>query len=212
MSRVLSFGSLGNGSTCILLISISDCLPRRLILGRTRQQGHKSFMLSPHSLTSNSPNTSVIASAKSHNLEIMAKDGMFSRTWLHTLLVILSTNLFVFVAYFVQTTFSSQILDANNRLSALDVSTTLAVLRALQGLLYLLTSAVLSKSFGFLMWGKMNRPAGLRYLSLLALSETTGYLGAIKIIFSPISKWSTKFWAMLRCVGIGINPSHSQAG
>jgi len=131
--------------------------------------------------------------------KIMA-GGLLSRTWLHTLLVVLSTALFVFITYFVQTTFSTQVLDTNNRLSALNVSTTLAVLRAAQGLLSLLTSAILSTSFSFLMWGKMNRPAGFGYLSVLAMSETTGFLGAINIILSSMSKRPTKLWATLRCV------------
>jgi hypothetical protein len=101
-----------------------------------------------------------------------------SKTGMQLFLALTSLGLFAVVILFVQATFSAETntsqKHAFDSVLKTDVSTTLAVLRASQGLLASLTSATLMESFELLQWSLSDRSDGLWYLSLLALSPTTG--------------------------------------
>ncbi|KAK3942841.1 hypothetical protein QBC46DRAFT_339094 [Diplogelasinospora grovesii] len=125
------------------------------------------------------------------------------RTWLQCLTVLSASVLFAYIAFFVQSTFSgtsqTQII-TNSGIPFISVRVSIGNLQALQGLLLMLTPAALGKSYLFLRWKRIGQRSGFSYLSSLALSPSTEYFGAIKIVFSNTSTLSTKLWAILKLV------------
>lgn len=87
-----------------------------------------------------------------------------------------------------------------NALLKLDVSTTLTVLRASQGLLSTITTLNLRDTFVNTHWVLMSRDDGISYPSLLALSPTTSAAGLIRLLTLPLTKtaWKPHFWTCLR--------------
>jgi len=77
-----------------------------------------------------------------------------------------------------------------------DLGATLTIVRVLQGVLSAVCSAAASRALLFLQWTLTERPEGLSYRSLLALSPSTPSLGIIRILFST----SSRPWARTRCV------------
>lgn len=75
------------------------------------------------------------------------------------------------------------------------MSSTLAILRLLEGLLSLCANLVLTKTFETLQWTLSNRPEGLSLLSLLGLSPTSGYFGTLALTFGKYSSFSNRIAA-----------------
>lgn len=117
-------------------------------------------------------------------------------------LTILATCLLAVVAIFVQATYAAEAKSDQKvpfgGLDKIDVSTTLAVLRAAQGVLSALTAIILKDCFVFLQWGMMDASSGLSYLTYLALSPTTQHLGTLGLIRSSASRLVSKVWALSR--------------
>lgn len=132
------------------------------------------------------------------------RKSRFSNTALQLGLNIVALGLFAVLVLFVQTTYSAEQRSHEKQpldhLLKTDVSTTLAVLRASQGLLSAITGIALNEAFIFLQWTLINTPDGLSYLSLLALSPTTGNFGTIALVRGSASHWRPKLWALLRFV------------
>lgn len=81
--------------------------------------------------------------------------------------------------------------DFRHRLASLfhvDVSSTLTILRLLEGVLSLCTLTVLNKTFETLQWTLSDRDRGVRLLTLLGMSPTSGVFGTIALAFSRHSK------------------------
>jgi hypothetical protein len=83
-----------------------------------------------------------------------------------------------------------------------DVSTTIAVVRVLQGLLLATSSFALTRSFAILQWSLMARALdnGISYHELLALSPTTLNWGAFRIVFHGSSRMKERVWSAFKCV------------
>lgn len=129
-----------------------------------------------------------------------------SSTWPQLCLSLLALGLFAVVVVYVQGTYSAVRFSAEKRaLSSFlksDVSTTLAIVRASQGLLSALMTGLLKSMFVLLQWTLMNSTDGLSYHNLLALSPTTESLGGLAILRSPRSllKLDSKIWLLMRQV------------
>ncbi|KAK0649223.1 hypothetical protein B0T16DRAFT_326601 [Cercophora newfieldiana] len=107
---------------------------------------------------------------------------------------------------------SQTLSDEKERLPSyltLDVSTTLTIVRAMQGILTMVVTMALSQSFAYLQWGFLrNTRGGAPYIRQLALSPTTSVMGTTQLIFHPASGWGPRFWGFLRLllfilVGLG---------
>jgi hypothetical protein len=81
-----------------------------------------------------------------------------------------------------------------------EVGTTITVVRALQGLLSALSSALLARFLLYLKWGLIRRPNGVSFQSMLAVSPTTLDLGTYTLALAMGPRFSTRFWAVLRYV------------
>ncbi|KAK1750897.1 hypothetical protein QBC47DRAFT_88788 [Echria macrotheca] len=79
-----------------------------------------------------------------------------------------------------------------------DVSTTLTLVRALQGLLTTALTVALATTFSYLQWGFVHRSPGMPYLRHLALSPTTSIWGTIRLILHPSPAWKSRLWALFR--------------
>jgi hypothetical protein len=123
-------------------------------------------------------------------------------TILQFLVATLAFALLAIVIIFVQSTYVAVDLSSRNlplnRFSKTDVSTTLAVVRASQGVLYICMTYVLNEAFMLLLWLQMNSPNGLSYLSLLALSHSTMQWGIIRLLVSSVSSVQVRIWAWSR--------------
>jgi len=80
----------------------------------------------------------------------------------------------------------------------LDASTSLAVVRVLQGLLATLSFSDLWASFESFQWHLTNRPEGLGYVSALALSPITTLPGTLRILGSKPADLKSRLWALLK--------------
>ena len=102
-------------------------------------------------------------------------------------LAIASTTLFAVTAWFAASTFSSRPKDQANHIvqSHLHVSfsSTVTVLRVLQGLTSTFTAAAVAQTFEEIQWTLASRDRGLRLLSFLGFSPSTGIFGAVKLVF-----------------------------
>lgn len=128
---------------------------------------------------------------------------------LHILLLLFTAAIFAVTAWFAQTTFSVSSIDnarsgsvlfisfcnprANNSTSCssalfLGVSSTLTILRLLEGVLSACSTTVLLTSFGFIQWALTSRDDGVSSLCLLGLSPSSGYLGTLGLAASRHSR------------------------
>lgn len=80
----------------------------------------------------------------------------------------------------------------------LSTSSTLTILRLLQGLLSTCSVFVLLQAFELLTWASISRNSGSRILHLLGLSPTTGILGTCSIGLSKHAKWVDRGSAILK--------------
>ncbi|KAK5627505.1 hypothetical protein RRF57_003220 [Xylaria bambusicola] len=133
---------------------------------------------------------------------LMMKESRLGYTWKQLLINVLILALLAVVVVFVRATYdaerNSEKKLALDRLMKTNVSTTLGVLRVSQGILSTLTSLSIIESLVALQWSMIESRRGLGYLDLLALSPTSGIAGALKLICSPITKGSSKAYALLR--------------
>jgi hypothetical protein len=79
-----------------------------------------------------------------------------------------------------------------------DVSTTLTIVRALQGLLTVAVTVLLSQSFTYIQWGFARHAEGAPYIRQLALSPTTTVWGSIRLILHTSSTLRPRLWAFFR--------------
>ncbi len=126
----------------------------------------------------------------------------FRNVWTKVAMTALSTVLFGLIIWFVQTTGSAitrsgehQRLDSVLRLHS---STAIAVLRALQGLLTIVSSSALLGAFDIILWSLAARDHGLGYVRLLILSSATGPVGTARILCAPSLKLRDRAWALLK--------------
>lgn len=126
-------------------------------------------------------------------------------TWTQLALSLLALCLFAVVVIYVRGTSTAISLSTdhralNNFLLNTDVSTTLAVVRASQGLLSALMTGLLKNMFVLVQWNLMSSARGLSFHNLLALSPTTDSLGALAILRSrrSLMRWKSKVWLMIR--------------
>ncbi|KAM0719382.1 hypothetical protein Q7P37_005287 [Cladosporium fusiforme] len=103
---------------------------------------------------------------------------------------ILLTALLIITAWFSQATFAPPSKDSEQEgtwkvLASLGISSTLTILRILQGTLSTMSSLMLLNSFDMVVWMLAKRGPGLQTLRLLSLSSTTGLWGTMEAVFSP---------------------------
>lgn len=117
-------------------------------------------------------------------------------------LAIAPTALFAVTAWFATSTFSGKpgnqanhILQSHLKIS---FSSTVTVLRVLQGLTSTFTAAAVAQSFEGIQWTLASRDRGVRLLSFLGLSPTTGIFGAVKLVFGRKEQQSDRAWAASR--------------
>lgn len=115
-----------------------------------------------------------------------------------------SSGLFASVVVYTQITNWAAVDSANNLVLSqnfrTDPSTTLGIVRVLQGLLAAISSFALIRSFTYIYWILISRQNGLSYLSFLALAPSTLTLGKFEIILSSASRLSTRVMAFSRFV------------
>jgi len=118
-------------------------------------------------------------------------------------LVFFATGFYVAIVIYARVTdWAESLSERKRRLTTGlegDVSTTIAVVRVLQGLLLAASSFALTRSFYILQWGLMvRRPDGIPYTELLALSPTTLDWGSFRI-FTSRNAWSReRMWAGMK--------------
>ena len=126
----------------------------------------------------------------------------FSSTASQLCLSVLALSLFAVVIIFVRETYAmehkSNLELPFGSIINTDASTTIAVVRIAQGVLATLTDITIKEAFVSLHWILINTSSGLPYLSLLALSPTTGELGLSYLLFAKRSNIATKLRVLLR--------------
>lgn len=131
-----------------------------------------------------------------------ARFSRFKQTSTPILSFLLAICLLATVITYVQATYTAEERSNQGRplsdLLKTDVSRTLTILRASQGILSALVSLALENIFFLLQWGQLRRPNGASYLNVLALSPTTGALGTLGLIKSSAPRISAKLWALSR--------------
>jgi hypothetical protein len=81
----------------------------------------------------------------------------------------------------------------------LDVSTTITIVRAMQGVLAAVVAMILSQSFSYLQWGFLrSSKGGAPYVRQLALSPTTSVAGTLRLIFHRATGAGPRFWGFFR--------------
>ena len=114
-------------------------------------------------------------------------------------LAVTPTALFAITAWFAASTFSDEPRDqANHILQSLlkvSFSSTVTILRILQGLTSTLTAAAVARSFEGIQWTLASRDTGIRSLSFLGLSPSTSIIGAAKLVYGKKEQQSDRAWA-----------------
>ena len=77
----------------------------------------------------------------------------------------------------------------------IDVSSTLTILRLLEGVLSICSAIILLKSFENLQWTFSSRANGVSSLCLLGLSPTSDSLGTLGLVFSRHARWTDRLAA-----------------
>lgn len=137
-----------------------------------------------------------------HGPQLRTRLERFNQTSTPILLCFLSICLLAIVITYVQATYSAEEWSNQGHplsdLHKTDVGKTLTILRLSQGILSASISMALQNVFVLLQWSQMHRSNGVSYLNVLALSPTTGALGALGLIKSSAPRISAKIWALLR--------------
>ena len=117
-------------------------------------------------------------------------------------LAIAPTALFAITAWFAASTFFGEPRNQANyilqSILKLSFSSTVTVLRVLQGLTSTLTAAAVARSFEGIQWTLASRDDGLRLLSFLGLSPSTSVIGAAKLVYGRKEQQSDRAWAALK--------------
>jgi hypothetical protein len=117
-------------------------------------------------------------------------------------LALAATALFAVTAWFAASTFSDKPENQANYIFQshfkISFSSTVTVLRVLQGLTSISTAAAVAGSFEQMQWTLASRDRGLRLLSFLGLSPTTGIFGTVKLVFGRKEQNSDRAWAAFR--------------
>ena len=117
-------------------------------------------------------------------------------------LAIASTTLFAVTVWFAASTFSGKPGDQANHIFQshlkISFSSTVTILRILQGLTSTFTAAAVAQTFEGIQWTLASRGGGLRLLSFLGLSPSTGIFGAVKLVFGRTEQLSDRASATLR--------------
>ncbi|KAM7204581.1 hypothetical protein V8F33_001545 [Rhypophila sp. PSN 637] len=139
------------------------------------------------------------------------KASRFSGTGKHLTLNITSLGLLVIVVIFVQATYSAEYRSNDglslNQLLRISESTTIAVVQTSQTILIALMTVTLGEAFEFIHWIVVGSyGGGLRYLTFLAISPTTGYAGTLQIVFArPFScvPLAARLWGLVKVLLTG---------
>ncbi|KAK4218445.1 hypothetical protein QBC37DRAFT_274751 [Rhypophila decipiens] len=137
------------------------------------------------------------------------KASRFSGTGKHLALNIISLGLLVIVVIFVQATYSAEYRSNHglslNQLLRISESTTIAVVQTSQTILIAFITVTLGEAFEFIYWIAAGS-GGLRYLTFLAISPTTGYKGTLQIVFArPFSciPLAARLWGLVKVLLTG---------
>jgi hypothetical protein len=121
-----------------------------------------------------------------------------------TALLLLTSALFAVTAWFSASTFSSRPEKQLNHLlqTNLNISfgATVLILRVLQALTSISTTAVTAHSFESIQWNLANRDEGLSVLNFLRLSSTTGFVGLLSLGLGGLRRQRDGLWVLLRCI------------
>jgi hypothetical protein len=101
---------------------------------------------------------------------------------------LISLGLLIVVVFMVEASYSAQRRSDKSlslsRFLKLDGSTTIAIVQACQVIGLGLTTACLAQAFESIHWVLLDSINGLPYLSFLALSPSTGYMGTLSLVFA----------------------------
>jgi hypothetical protein len=117
-------------------------------------------------------------------------------------LVIATTMVFVFTAWYAQATFSNNLTSSAQKamyaVFRVEVGSALAVLRLMQGLLTTLTSAAIFKAFELIKWALLTNANAMDCLRLLSISPETSILGSVGIIVDRRTRHMDRIWSLMR--------------
>lgn len=117
-------------------------------------------------------------------------------------LTLLSTLLFAITAWFAASTFAEDPRSQADHIfqSWLQISfgSTVIILRVLQGLTSTMTALAVSQAQESIQWMLVNRHEGLRLISFLGLSPSTGVWGFIQLCFGRRLQFGDRAFAVLR--------------
>lgn len=110
-------------------------------------------------------------------------------------LTVLTTAVFIITAVFSQNSTSVSSISFLKKFSS-----TLAVLRILQGFTSALTTLALNQTLESIQWSLVSQENGLRLLNFLSISPTTGIVGMLKMAFLGKRQPSDQVWTIGRWV------------
>ena len=121
-----------------------------------------------------------------------------------TIKVLVASGLLAGIIVIIQFTVRAEsISEEKGRLDGFltaDVSTTITIVRALQGLLTTLVTVSLSQAFSYLQWSfiRSSHGDGTPYVRQLALSPTTSVSGTLSLIFHRSTPLGSRLWGFFR--------------
>jgi hypothetical protein len=111
------------------------------------------------------------------------------------ILTALATISFILTALFARDTLGGK---SKLTTSIFPLSSALTVLRILQGVTSTLMGLLFDQTLELLLWTLVSRENGLRFLSLLAISPKTGFVGVFRLIYGSTTEICDRVWATLR--------------
>ncbi|KAK4445907.1 hypothetical protein QBC34DRAFT_306007 [Podospora aff. communis PSN243] len=117
--------------------------------------------------------------------------------------VLFATALLAALVFVVMLTDRAEVVSAEKgplpSYLTLDVSITITIVRAMQGVLAAVVAMILSQSFSYLQWGFLrSSKGGAPYVRQLALSPTTSVAGTIRLIFHRATGGGPRLWGFFR--------------
>jgi hypothetical protein len=130
------------------------------------------------------------------------KSGRLRTALWHLALALVASALLAAIVAIVRLTDQAQkISQQKGQLDGIltaDVSTTLTLVRTLQGLLTISVTVLLSQCFTYIQWGFARHASGASYIRQLALSPTTTLWGTIRLMAHGSSAFWPRVWALSR--------------
>lgn len=145
-----------------------------------------------------SPDTSIVVASVTVITNQLVMHPILRQSRWHWLLTVLTTAVFGLTASFAKTSISTDSYFFRKSFFFKKFSSTVAILRFLQGITSTLTGFTLQQTLELIQWSLLSQKDGMRLLTFLSISPATGFLGMLGMVVLGGPTVCDRAWSLCR--------------